>query len=324
MSRHPPPRGYGLSQPTPNYQLLYPPYDINAAPLPEDPYELYNWQAIEPSSSRGARSSGFGTGPAAGLGVEPISFYEHRAIGASSYEPESLYGDRAIGANSYASSQSRSQHRYQDYGLGSHEYEGLHHGVSYESDAHDRTSHKGGKRRAYDTSTSQRPRHHDSGRSSGHRGHGHDSQVLSDQMLAMSLQHQEDEYFVKEEPHHHRRHHHHLGSSRKYSEHPRSRARGYEYDEQSTSPFTQQSHGRRHWDYEVKSEPDFARYETLSSKTRGHHGGGSKSSSRKAACGVCFDEFPVAHLFKLCALGKCPRYCASCTKRKFPRLSDAS
>ena len=324
MSKHPRPRGYGLSQPTPNYQLIYPPYDISAAPLPDDFYKLYTWQAIEPSSSRGARSSGFGTGPAAGLGVEPISFYEYGANGASSYEPESLYGDPANGANLYAPRQSRRQNRYQDYGHGSHEYEGSHHGGSYNSDAHDKISHKEGKRRAYDTSTSQRPRHHDNGRSGGRRGHEYDAQVLADQMLAMSLQNQEDEYSVKEEPHRHRRHHHHLGSSREYSEHPPSRARGYEYDEQSTSTSAHQGHGGRHRGHGVTSDHHLDRDEITSSKTRDHHGGGSKSSSRKAACGVCFDEFPVAHLFKLCALGKCPRYCASCTKRKFPSLSDVS
>ena len=311
MSRYPPPRGYG--QPAPDYQLIYPPYNSNAAvDVGHDPYELYNWQVIEPASSRGARSAGFGAGAAARLGDEPESFYESGTIGATSNPP----------------TQSRGHERYQDYGQGSHGYDARHHGGSYESDAHGRTSHKEVKRRTYDASTSQLPLHHDSGRSGGSRGHDYYEQMLRDQMLALSLQHEEDEYSLATvigEPHQHhgRDHHHHVGSSREYSEHPRSRAHHYEYEEQSTSSFAHQDHGGCHWGHEGASDSYLDRYETISSKPQDHHGGGSKSS-RKEACGVCFDEYPVAHLYKLCPSGNCPLYCASCTKRKFPSLSDVS
>ena len=329
MDDYIPPRGYQLSEPRRDYQPMSTPYDRHAAAyLDDDPYDLYNWQAIEPSSSWGARSPGFGAGTAARLGDQPGSFHGYGTIGATSYESENLYGDRAIGATSYAPRQSRSHEIYQDYGDGNYNYDGRHHGGSYKSDARGKSSHKEGKRSAYDTSTSHRPHHHDSGRSVGHRGNDYYDQVLQDQMLAMSLQHQEDKYSlptVVEEPHyHHGRDHHHLGSSREYSEDPHSRAHPYEYDQQSTSSFAHRGHSGRRRGHGDVSDSYLDRYETISPKLRDHHRGGSKSSSRRAECGVCFDEFSVDHLYKLCTRGNCPLYCASCAKRKFPSLSDAS
>ena len=353
MSRHRPRRGYGPGQPTPNYHLSYSPYDSNAA--------VYMGQ--DPGSFQGARSAGFGAGLAAGLGDETDDFYGYGPVGLTSYKPESLYGDQAFEGTSYIPIQSRSHIGNQHYGNGSHVYEALHHGVSYEPNAHDRTSHNKGKGRARDTSTSQRPRHSDSGRSGvnqdeqllrdqmlamslqqqeyesplanvvvephHHRTHDHYHVGPSrDQMLAMSLQHQEDEYAlanVRGKPHRHHGHdQHHMGSSRGNSEHPRSRAHRHEYNEQSVSSLAHQAYGGRHGARGDGSDYYLGSHKTISSKTQDHHGGGSNKSSRKETCVVCLEDFPVADLCKPCPNVGCPMYCAKCTKRKFPSLSNTT
>ena len=283
----------------------------------------------------------------------PGNYYEARAIGHPSYAPSApgnYYEDRAIGHPSYASRQPWSHEGYQasgprtydqiyghgsygqtsghgihardfgylnngeDYGHGSHGHHGQHHGGPHGRDGYDGTSHRHGKRPAYDTSASQHPRHHHSGRSGGHRAHAYDEQLLHDQMLAMSLQHK-DEYslaVVLEEP------------ADQYSGDPRSGPYGYEYGEQSSSSFVPPGHGRRHRGHGDISDPHLGHYKTISPKTRDHHGRGSKSSPRYEACGVCFDEYPVTNLYKLCPRSKCPLYCGGCTKGNFPTVSDAS
>ncbi len=285
MSRYLPPRGYELIAPRPRYRTR----DISAL------------------SDRHA---------AAHLDDHPYNLYEEIYPGYDSH------------ATSYAPRQSRSREIYQDYQHGSHDGHGLHHGGSHEHDAHDRTRRREGKRPAYETSTSQRPRHHDSGRSGGHRGDDYYEQVLRDQMLAMSLQQQEDEAspapFLGEPHQHHGLNHHHSGSSREYSEYPRSRAHRYEYGEPSTSSFAYPGHVGRPRRHEDVSDLDLGYYDTVPIAPRDHHGRGSKSSSRKETCDVCLDEYPVADLYKLCPGRKCPRSCANCTKGKFPSSSDAS
>ena len=322
MSRHRLHRGYGPGQPTPNYHLPYSPYDSNAAVYIGQ--GLSEWQVIDPGSFQGARSAGFGAGAAAGLGDEPDDFYGYGPFGPTSYEPESLYGDQAFGATSYIPTQSRSHLGNQHYGNGSYDYETLHHGSSYEPDAHDGTSHKKGKGRAHDASTSQRPRHPDVGRSGGNQ----DEQLLRDQMMAMSLQQQEYESplaNVVGEPHRHRAHdHHHVGSSRKHSGYARSRAHRHEHNDQSTSSLAHQAYGRRHRARGDGSDSYLGSHKTISSKTQDHHGGGSKRSSRKAACVACLDEYLVADLYKLCPNVGCPSVCAKCAKCKFPSLSYGS
>ena len=295
MSRRPPHRGHGPGQPTPKYQLIYPPHYKKAAPLQNDPYELYNWQVIEPGPSHGARSAGLGAGAAVGLDTEPGSIYGYGANGATSYGPESLQ-----------------------------------YGGSYGSNARDRTGQKKEKGRARDTSTSQHPHNYDNGRSGGHRGHeNQEEQLLLDQMLAMSLQQQDDGYPLAAgigEPHHHHNghHHHQVGSYHEYLEHPRSRGRRHEYNEQPTSSFAHQGHGGRHRGSRDVSDSYLDHYKNMSSESDAyaHHGGGSKSSSKTAPCGVCLEEFPVADLCKLCPGVSCGSYCVSCTKRKFPNLSN--
>ena len=322
MSRHRSRRGYGPGQSTPNYHLLYSPNDINAAGyMGQDPSE---WQVIDPGSFQGGRSAGFGGGLADGLGDETDDFDGYGPVGLTSYEPQSLYGHQAFEGTSYIPIQSRSHIGNQHYGNGSHDYEALHHGVSYEPNAHYRTNHSKGKGRARDTSTSQRPRQPGSSRSGGNQ----DEQLLRDQMLAMSLQQQEYENplgNVVVEPHRHRAHdHYHVGSSRGNSEHPRSRAHRHKRDEQSTSSLAHQAYGGRQHARRDGSDSYLDGHKTISSKTQDHYGGVSKISSRKAACVACLDEFPVADLYKLCPGGGCPSYCAKCTKRKSPILSNTS
>ena len=308
MSRYLPPRGYELIEPRPRHRAKEksPGYDRHAAA------DLYN---------------------------DPYKY--------ASYEE--IYPGYDSHATSYDSRQSTSRDIYQDYQYGSHGHHGQHHGGSHLRDAYDSTTRREGKRPAYETSTSQRPRHQDSGRGGGHRGNDNYEQMLQDQMLAMSLQQQEDEASlttVLGEPHQHHGAHHHSGSSREYSEYPRSRAHRHEYGEPSNSSFGDPGRGGRHRRHEDVPDPHLDYYDTMliapqdhhvaprdhhvaprdhhvvprdhHVAPRDHHGGSSKSSSRKKACVVCMDNFPEADLYKLCPGAKCPLYCADCTKSKFP------
>ena len=294
----------------------------------------FEYEARAMASSRTPRAFERDARAAARLHDEPGSYHGYPATGpptSASRQPRRREGYQDYGSGSYdqiyghGSNGQSSGHGFQGqdygyvnddegYGHGSHERHGQHYEGSHQH--HGGTSHRQGKRPAHEPSTSQHARHHHSSRSGGHRGHADDEQVLQDQMLAMSLQQQEDQYssaFVSGEP------------SQRYLEGPHSQALiGYEYGEQSTSALVPYD-GRRHRGHEGVSDPHLAHYETISPNPRDHHGGGSKSSSTKiGACGVCMEEFPVAELYKLCPQSKCPFYCADCTKGKFPSLSHAS
>ena len=108
-----------------------------------------------------------------------------------------FYGQGSNGQNSGQAICGR-DHEYindnEGYGNGSQDRRGRHHGGSQERDTRAETSLKQGKRHASGSTTSQSPRSHHSGRSSGHRGHANNEQSLYDRMLAMSLQQQEDKY----------------------------------------------------------------------------------------------------------------------------------